>query len=307
MVRLVRLPEGGAILGVVFCVLCAACSRQPSGPAGGGQATSRETASPLAAALPETVSSAGAEMVLVSGGEFQMGDAEGVDTAPVHKVAVSSFYIDKHEVTQSIYEKLMGKNPSRRKGPENPVERVRWREAIAFCNARSEAEGLRPCYNVKTGECDFSADGYRLPTEAEWEFACRGGSEDSYYFGNDPRQLKSHAWARPNAGRKTHPVGQLRPNGLGLFDMSGNVWEWCNDWYQVDYYGTSPAADPRGPAEGEKKVLRGGAFSSGPESCTSAARNCDEPGFADACVASDDFGFRCVRRAGPGERDAENP
>jgi formylglycine-generating enzyme required for sulfatase activity len=192
----------------------------------------------------------------------------------------------------------MGKNPARRKGEQNPVERVRWREAIAFCNARSAAEGLRPCYDVKTGACDFAADGYRLPTEAEWEFACRAGSSDAYHFGADPRQLKSHGWARTNSGRKTHPVGQLKPNGLGLFDMSGNVWEWCNDWYQVDYYQDSPAVDPRGPAEGEKKVLRGGAFTASPESCTSAARNADDPGFADACVASDDFGFRCVRLAG---------
>ena len=176
------------------------------------------------------------------------------------------------------------------------MERVRWREAIAFCNARSQADRLHPCYDVPAGKCDFSADGYRLPTEAEWEYACRGGTSQAYYFGDDPRKLKTHAWFKDNADRSTHSVGQWRANPFGLYDMAGNVWQWCNDWYQVDYYEKSPADNPRGPDQGEKKSLRGGAFSSKADNCTSAARNCDDPGFADACVASDDFGFRCVRR-----------
>jgi formylglycine-generating enzyme required for sulfatase activity len=138
-----------------------------------------------------------------------------------------------------------------------------------------------------------------LPTEAEWEYACRAGGAEDYYFGSDPGQMGLHGWFKRNARRRHHPVGQKGPNAFGLFDMAGNVWEWCNDWYAVDYYAASPTSDPRGPAEGEKKVLRGGAFSSTVEVCTSFARYCDEPGFTDACVASDDYGFRCVRRAIP--------
>ena len=225
-----------------------------------------------------------------------MGDASGDDTAPAHKVSVGAFYMDKFEVTQELYKKISGKNPSRHPGEKNPVERVRWREAIAFCNSRSEADHLHPCYDVPTGRCDFSADGYRLPTEAEWECACRGGTTHLYYFGDDARSLKSHAWFKDNSDRSTHAVGQLRANPLGFYDMAGNVWEWCNDWYQVDYYEKSPADNPRGPDQGEKKSLRGGGFTSKADNCASAARNCDDPGFADACVASDDFGFRCVRR-----------
>jgi formylglycine-generating enzyme required for sulfatase activity len=177
------------------------------------------------------------------------------------------------------------------------VERVRWREAAQFCNLRSAAEGLKPCYDPKTWACDFTADGYRLPTEAEWEYACRGGSTTTYFFGDDAADLKGYAWFKGSADRATHLVGQLRPNPLGLFDMAGNVAEWCNDWYGRDYYGQSPAADPTGPAEGEKKIVRGGGFKAAADDCTSAARNSDEPGFSDACVASDDYGFRCVRRA----------
>ena len=250
-------------------------------------------------ALPrEITTTAGVAMVLLPGGEFTMGSDAGVDSVHVRKVSVGSFYIDKHEVTQELYEKIAGKNPSRHKDPKNPVERVRWRETIAFCNQQSAAEGLKPCYDVKTGQCDFSADGYRLPTEAEWEYACRGGTTGAYPFGDDARDLKGHAWFKANAGRKTHPVGQLRPNPLGLFDMAGNVAEWCNDWYGRDYYAEGPAADPQGPPKGEKRVMRGGGFKSPAEDCASAARNSDDPGYSDACVASDDCGFRCVRRAG---------
>ena len=210
--------------------------------------------------------------------------------------------MDKFNVTQDLYKKITGKSPSRHEGPQNPVERVRWREAVAFCNARSEAEHLHPCYTLPAGTCDFSADGYRLPTEAEWEYACRGGTSQAYSFGDDPRDLGSHAWFKDNADRSTHPVGQWPANPFGLYDMTGNVWQWCNDWYQVDYYEKSPADNPHGPDQGEKKSLRGGGFSSKAEDCSSAARNCDDPGFADACVVSDAFGFRCVRSKDEGGR-----
>lgn len=252
------------------------------------------------AALPrEITTSTGAEMTLIPPGEFARGSDEAVDTQPLQAISIKAFYMDRHEVTQALYEQITGANPARRKGETNPVERVRWSDAIKFCNARSQAEGLEPCYDLATRECRFDADGYRLPTEAEWEYACRAGSGDDYYFGSDVGKLDSHAWTKDNARRRHHPVGEKDANAFGLWDISGNVWEWCNDWYQVDSYEQAGADNPRGPAVGEKKVLRGGAFSSSAESCCSWTRYCDEPGFTDACVASDDYGFRCVRRAAP--------
>ena len=244
-------------------------------------------------------------MVLVSGGEFLMGSDAQPDASPPHKVTISPFYMDCYEVTQEVYEQIMGHNPARRIGAQNPVERVRWTDALKFCNARSVQDGLTPCYDVQTWACDFAADGYRLPTEAEWEYACRAGSAGDYNFEGGAGQLGDHAWFRDNARRKHHPVGQKTPNAFGLYDMLGNVREWCNDWYAVDYYAQSPAADPLGPSSGEKTVLRGGAFSGSADSCTCWARYCDEPGFADACVASDDYGFRCVRLCKPQSGDSE--
>ena len=235
-------------------------------------------------------------MVLIPGGTFTMGTDAERDAGPPHAVTVSPFYMDRYEVTQEAYERVMGKNPSRRVGAQNPVERVRWTDALKYCNLRSSKEGFTPCYDLQTWACDFAADGFRLPTEAEWEFACRAGSEDDYYFDGGAEQLDAYAWFRDNSRRKHHPVGQKRPNAFGLYDMTGNVREWCNDWYAVDAYSEEPVTDPHGPASGEKTVLRGGAFSVSADTCTSWARYCDEPGFTDACVASDDYGFRCVRR-----------
>ncbi|NUQ62204.1 MAG: SUMF1/EgtB/PvdO family nonheme iron enzyme [Pirellulales bacterium] len=290
-VRILKLPTFSLPATAVLIALLAGCLKPVEKHE---KAASTEPVSSLPA---KDAISPGAEMVLVSGGEFLMGSSSAVDAGPVHKVMLSDFYMDCREVTQELYEKIMGRNPSRRKGQSNPVERVRWSDAIKFCNARSEAEGLQPCYDLATRECNFEPDGYRLPTEAEWEYACRGGSKGDYYFGDDPAKLESHAWFKANSRRRTHPAAEKPANPLGLYDMAGNVWEWCNDWYRVDYYAQSPATDPRGPREGEKKSLRGGAFSSSAESCSSWTRYCDEPGFTDACVASDDYGFRCVRRA----------
>ena len=250
--------------------------------------------------LPREITMAGGvEMVLVPAGEFLMGGDAETDSQPLHKVDVSEFYMDKYEVTQELYQRIIGSNPSRRTGSANPVERVRWSDTLKFCNARSLADGLKPCYDLATRTCDFNADGYRLPTEAEWEYACRAGTEGDYYFSGGAELLDTYGWFKGNARRKHHPVGQKNPNAFGLYDMAGNVREWCNDWYAVDYYAKSPAADPRGPAKGDKAVLRGGAFSGSADTCTSWARYCDEPGFTDACVASDDYGFRCVRAATP--------
>jgi len=176
---------------------------------------------------------------------------------------------------------------------------VSWVDAVLFCNQRSLAEGLEPCYDEETGECDFGADGYRLPTEAEWEYACRSGGSNAYNSGDDPRRLDRYAWHKANASSKTQPVGKKDPNAWGLFDMHGNVAEWCNDVYAEDYYGVAPEDNPRGPAEGDRYVLRGGAWNCSRQACRSTCRVGEAPGFQDACFAKDAIGFRCARRAPP--------
>lgn len=247
------------------------------------------------AAAPEVVvTPSGARMVLIPGGEFEMGDGAG-DAAPRHRVRVQSFLMDVHEVTQRAYRALAGENPARWKADDNPVEQVRWGEAARHCNARSIEEGLRPVYDPETLEPDFSADGYRLPTEAEWEYACRAGGRSADCFDGPRTALAQHAWFDQNAGGRPHPVSQRAPNALGLYDMLGNVWEWCHDRYAPDAYAQGPAADPRGPDAGDKRVLRGGSFASKAEVVRATHRFCDAPGDNDACFTADAYGFRCVR------------
>ncbi len=238
----------------------------------------------------------GMDMVSIPPGQFIMGSNEGpIDTKPAHPVRVDGFLMDQYEVTQEVYQRVLGANPSRRKNPRNPVEQVTWSAAVKFCNARSVREGLKPCYDTNTWACDFSASGYRLPTEAEWEYACRSGSTTAFYFGDNPQELKSFAWFEGNSQLKPHPAAQRKPNAWGLYDMAGNVWEWCNDFYGAKYYRESPQDNPRGPKQGEKRVLRGGAWSSRAANCASWARNCDEAGLTDVCLTMDSNGFRCVR------------
>jgi sulfatase modifying factor 1 len=224
-----------------------------------------------------------------------MGDKDEVD-APPHEVTVSPFLMDRHLVTQEQYQRVMGDNPSRWKGPRNPVEQVRWSDAVRYCNRRSELEGLQPCYDLKTWECHFDASGYRLPTEAEWECACRAGTATSYFFGDSGAKLGTYAWFDKNSGGRPRPVGEKSPNPWGLHDICGNVWQWCNDFYQVGYYATSPKQDPRGPATGENKVVRGGAWRFGAETCRSGYRYNESPGYSDVCFGYDIYGFRCVRK-----------
>jgi formylglycine-generating enzyme required for sulfatase activity len=191
----------------------------------------------------------------------------------------------------------MGENPSRWKADKNPVEQVRWSDAVKFCNERSRLEGLAPCYNLETWQCNFNANGYRLPTEAEWEYACRAGTKTAYFFGNDPLKLTDYAWFDKNSGRHPQPVGQKRPNPWGLYDMCGNVWQWCNDFYKVDYYQEAAQENPRGPKEGKSKVVRGGAWKFSAQNCRSGFRYNENPGYADVCFGYDIYGFRCVRNA----------
>jgi formylglycine-generating enzyme required for sulfatase activity len=265
-----------------------------------------------AKAPPTITTKSGVEMVLIPAGLFEMGSKHGRDEEqPAHQVWIDSFLMDKHEVTQAEYEKLGENadppfaNPSHFKGPDLPVEQVTWPQAAAFCNARSRLEGLKPCYNEDNGECDFDAEGYRLPTEAEWEYACRAGTSGAYSFGTEARQLGDFGWHADNSAKKTHPVGQKKANPWGLYDMHGNVAEWCQDAYDKEYYKSSPEKNPRGPADTTKYkdyVLRGGSWKSSAEELRSAYRQGSPAGFSDACLARDAIGFRCMRKAPPNEK-----
>ena len=248
---------------------------------------------------PPIVQTKTGEMVLVPGGWFEMGSSRGEDDErPPHRVWVDPFLMDRYEVTQKQFGTRMRRNPSRFGGAKSPVECVSWGEAALYCNARSRAESLRPCYDERIGTCDFAADGYRLPTEAEWEYACRAGSDTHYCFGS-ARLLPRYGWFKGNAHASTHPVGLKKPNPWGIHDMHGNVMEWCNDVYGKDYYAQAPQKHPRGPAEDPKStfVLRGGAWNRSAHACRSAYRTSEYPGQADACAAHPDIGFRCVRSA----------
>jgi formylglycine-generating enzyme required for sulfatase activity len=284
---------------MAVCLLFAALAPLSCGKAGSPQAVPD---------LPVIKTQSGGELVTIPAGFFEMGSRSGRDEEkPVHKVWLDSFLMDRHEVTQSEYEKL-GKieafpNPSHFQGADLPVEQVTWPQAARFCNARSRLEGLQPCYNEDTGACDFEANGYRLPTEAEWEYACRAGTNSGYSFGDDARKLGDFGWFADNSGKKTHPVGRKKPNAWGIFDMHGNVAEWCQDLYDPNFYKASPEKTPRGPAEANENVLRGGSWKSPADALRSSYRIGETPGFSDACLARDAIGFRCVRTA-PSSKDA---
>jgi formylglycine-generating enzyme required for sulfatase activity len=172
---------------------------------------------------------------------------------PQHEVFITRpFYLGMYEVTQGQYEKVTGKNPSgytkdKGGGPRHPVETVSWEDAVAFCQALSGREAEKQRGRV-----------YRLPTEAEWEYACRAGSRTAFSFGDDATQLGRYAWLKDNDEGRTHPVGEREPNPWGLYDMHGNAWEWCADAYDGAYYQAAPAHDPPGPRRGTGRVIRGG-------------------------------------------------
>lgn len=290
----------------VFCagliLFFAACGKSTAPSETNVKAPSGNETGPL-----EFKTASGVEMVLLPGGEFTMGTDQGnPDEAPAHKVTLTGFAIDKFEVTGEMFAKVQLPNPSHwNENPKKPVERVRWRDAKQYCNERSLLEGLKPCYNEKTmdWECDYSANGYRLPTEAEWEYACKAGQNGAFDFGGPP-QLKQYVWCAENSEEKTHPVGQKKPNRWGIHDMYGNVSEWCEDVYSPTYYKNSPAKDPTGPLSPGKdvqRVMRGGSWKSTPEMCRATFRTGQKTGDTDACFFTDYCGFRCVRRITPEE------
>jgi formylglycine-generating enzyme required for sulfatase activity len=198
------------------------------------------------------------EFVLIPAGSFMMGEGK-----PIHKVTITKpFYIGKYEVTQEQWKALMGNSQSRFFGLKNPVERVSWYDCQDFISKlKSKTRGLLP----------------RLPTEAEWEYACRAGSQSAYCFGDSEADLDQYAWYGEGTAGATHPVGAKRPNAWGLYDMHGNVSEWCFDFYDESYYERSPETDPRGPDSGEKRVRRGGDYLNESYWCRSASRIYGEP------------------------------
>ncbi len=228
---------------------------------------------------PETVTNTlGMKLTLIPAGEFMMGSPAGQgdgDEHPQHRVRITRpFYLGKYEVTQGQYETVMNENPSQFKESDDlPVENVFWLDAIKFCNKLSERESRKPFYRIAGHEVSIAGgDGYRLPTEAEWEYACRAGSATVFPFGDDAGELGAYAWYDNNSGQKTHPVGRKRANAWGFHDMVGNVLEWCADWFDEKYYASSPVSDPPGATKGLDRVIRGGGWYYGPHASRPADR-----------------------------------
>ena len=225
----------------------------------------------------------GMEFVLIPAGEFIMGSeygGENNDEQPAHRVRISRpFYLGTYEVTQGQWEAVMRNNPSgAASNPNLPVENVSYEDVQKFIQKLNAQEG---------------GTRYRLPTEAEWEYANRAGSTTAYSFGDDPDQLGAYAWYGKNSDSKTHPVGQRKPNAWGLYDMYGNVYEWVQDWYAWDYYQQSFSQDPQGPESGSARLIRGCSWNAdSAEHCRSADRGFGSPG-----LRYNALGFRLLRTA----------
>ncbi len=224
--------------------------------------------------LPESTNSIGMKFKSIPAGTFTMG--RGVYA---HEVTLTQpFQIGVHEVTQAQYKQVLGGNPSRRQGVDNPVENVSWDQAVKFCRGLNELSAEKAAGHV-----------YRLPTEAEWEYACLAGTTTKYSFGDDHTASGQYGWYSENSGGKTHPVGVKQPNAWGLYDMHGNVSEWCWDWYGK--YPRAAVTDPIGPATGSSRVVRGGGFLSGVRHAISSSRYSRDPSFG----GYGNVGFRVVQ------------
>lgn len=263
-------------------------------------------------------------MVEIPAGTFTMGRTassgltEYADELPTHQVTLNRFYMGKYEVTQAEWLAVMGSNPSHFTGDNTrPVEMVNWYSTLVYCNKKSINEGLTPVYTINgstnpdnwgsvpttdnatwnAASANLSANGYRLPTEAEWEYAARGATNTPDYIYAGGNTLNTVSWNPTNAGGTTKPVGGKAANGLGLFDMSGNVQEWCWDWYGSTYYNSSPANNPTGPATGTVRVIRGGSWDKPATIHRVACRNWGTPNKGEAKVINNELGFRVVRTA----------
>ena len=290
------------VLGVIGC-------NNPSGPDNGG------TQGPI---IPEG-------FVLIPAGSFWMGYNGGYgDNLPIHEVTITKpFYMGKYEVTQAEYEEFcsygsLSPISECGDGDNYPAYCVSWYDALVYCNKRSMAEGLTPCYSISAStdpkdwgevptssdstwnevECNWNANGYRLPTEAEWEYAARAGDDTSFsitYAGtNSSSKLGNYAWYNKNSNNTSHEVGTKKANAFGLYDMSGNVGEWCWNWY-TDYYDTEAegGSDPTGSSAGSNRVLRGGSWSGTSDFCAVSFRNINGGPDYRNC----NLGFRVVRQA----------
>jgi formylglycine-generating enzyme required for sulfatase activity len=258
-----RVPRTGRICllaGLAALITPGLASGLDSG--GGAEGTPNSLAKELTVELS---GSARLEMILIPAGEFQMGspnsdlDAHSGER-PQHRVRITRpFYLGKYLVTQQQWAAVMGTNPSRFKWPRNPVEQISWddcREFLRKLNSRSDGHPGR----------------FDLPSEAQWEYACRAGTKTKFCFGDDLSRLGQYAWYDANSGGKTHPVGEKKPNVWGLYDMHGNVWEWCHDCYDDGYFAKSPIDDPAGITASSFRIIRGGGWYYSAKECRSANR-----------------------------------
>jgi formylglycine-generating enzyme required for sulfatase activity len=276
-------------------VAVAATSFLPPGVA--PSESSEPVAVPIASSR-EVINSIGMKLMLVPKGQFAMGSPRGARNADLdeRQTAVTitrDYHIGAFEVTQAQFQRVMGRNPSQFQGTRvegggehRPVEQVSWNDAVDFCKRLSELPEEKAAGRV-----------YRLPTEAEWEYACRGGNAGEYAFGDRVEALGDYAWFEDNSDGRTHPVGKKKPNAWGLHDMHGNVWEWCADWY-VPHAGR-PLIDPTGPLQGTDRVYRGGGWSYAASYCRSANRTATNPSFAGFEFLS--IGFRVAMDAPAGK------